>query len=54
MYLPRIFGRRPFLDKEYYDLYFDADCVSPDNKWLMYCVDSDGRRIYKIFFNKII
>ena len=39
--------------KEYYDLHFDADCVSPDNKWLMYCADSDGRRIYQIFIMNI-
>ena len=39
--------------KEYYDLQFDADYVSPDNKWLMYCVDRDGRRIYKVFIMNI-
>ena len=39
--------------RKYYDLHFDADCVSLDNKWLMYCVDTDGRRIYKIFIMDI-
>ena len=38
---------------EYYDLNFDADCISPDNRWLMYSVDIDGRRIYKIYIKNI-
>ena len=38
---------------EYYDLHFDADCISPDNKWLMYSVDKDGRRIYKIYIKNL-
>ena len=41
------------IGNEYYDLHFDADYVSPDNKWLMYCVDTDGRRIYRIFIKNI-
>ena len=38
---------------DYYDLLFDADLVSPNNKWLLFCVDNIGRRNYDVFFKNI-
>ena len=37
----------------YYDLLFDADLVSPNNEWLLFCVDNIGRRSYDIFIKNI-
>ena len=39
--------------QKYFDLNFDPDYISLDNKWLIYTVDTEGRRIYKIFIMNI-